>query len=138
MKNPNLPIRRAFVQTIKNKTGLNVWGKRVPKSTKPIPEKYVLIGTQTKQRFAVGKQCWEWICQIVVDINYVNAQGFSNTERLDEMEEQVINAIDGIQVDGFNVKFNRLLSQTQLDADTPTQSIERTILMYELWLNKAI
>lgn len=136
MKNPNTPIRAAYVTALRSATGLNVWGKRIPKST-PIPQKYIIIGTQTKQRFAVSKQCWEWICQVVVDINYVNPQGFSDTAELDAMEEMVLNTIQNIKITGFNVKFTRLLSQTQLDAETPTQSIERSILMYEHWLNKA-
>lgn len=136
MKNPNTPIRAAYVQALRSATGLNVWGKRVPKSVQ-IPQKYIIIGTQTKQRFAVSKQCWEWICQVVVDINYVNPQGFSDTAELDAMEEMVLNAIENIEITGFNVKFTRFLGQTPLDAEMPTQSIERSILMYEHWLNKA-
>lgn len=135
MKNPNTPLRTAYVTGLRTATGLNVWGKKVPLTVKPIPSQYIVISSQSKQRFVVSKCGFEWMCQVTVDINLVNALGFANTEVLDAIEEKVLNFVQSITVTGFKVKTTRLVNQTQLDAETSTQSIERTILVYEHWLN---
>lgn len=137
MKNPNTPLRSAYVSALKTATGLGVWGKRVPLTVKPIPKKYITIINQTKQENVPSKCGYEWKCQITIDIHLVNALGFSDTATLDAIEEQVLNVVKNIQVAGFIVKRTTFIGQSSLDADTSTQSIERTVLIYEHWLNRA-
>ena len=139
MKNPNKYIRKAWISALKTATGIDVWGKLVPKDVNPTPLKYILISSQSKNRFAVAKDCYEWICTINVDVINITPQGFVSTVTVDDIEETILNTVEsGISVSGFTVKVVRLAGPpVDMDIDTETEMIERRILSYELWLNKA-
>lgn len=131
---PDKFIRKAYITALAP-IGIPVYGKKVPISVKPIPPQYIILSTQTKQRTAVSKNGWEWSTQITVDIVSQGAKGFSGTDKLDDIEGQVVDAIEnGITVDGFYVKSTNLLNSQPLDTETDTQSIERRILIYEHWV----
>lgn len=136
MDSPNEPLRKAYIQAIATAlAGIPVWAKKIPKNVTPVPSLYILIISQEKQRTAIGKDCWEWLCQITLDITYVNPQGYSDTVKIDDVEAAVITAVEaGINVEGFMVKSVDLVNSSDLDTETPTQSIERRILIYEHWL----
>lgn len=130
---PDKYIRKAYIIALAN-AGVPVYAKKVPISA-TIPQKYILLSTQTKQRTAVSKNGWEWNTQITVDIVFAGTKGISQGDKVDDVEGIVIEAIEnGITVDGFNVKSTILLNSQPLDTETPTQSIERRILIYEHWL----
>jgi hypothetical protein len=133
--NPNAPLRNAYL-TAWAATGLPVWAKKVPKSA-VIPKQYILITSQTKQRTEVSKDCFEWLCQIVVDIIYVGAAGYASPIKNDDIEEIGVNAIQaGIVVAGFDVKSYDFIQSLDLDIETDTQSIERRVITYEHWLQQ--
>jgi hypothetical protein len=136
IKNPNTPLRAGYIAAIKSDIpDTPVWAKKVPRSISPLPAEYILITSQTLNRTAIGKDCWEWLCSIVVDIVFQGPLGFSNTEKVDTIEEKVINAIESnLQVEGFQVKSVDLVQSITLDAETPTQSVERRVLTYEHWV----
>lgn len=130
---PDKYIRKAYIEALAN-AGVPVYAKKIP-IDKNIPQKCILLSTQTKQRTAISKNGWEWNTQITVDIVFVGAKGVSQTDKVDDVEGAVIDAIEsGITVDGFAVKSTDLISSQPLDSETPTQSIERRILIYEHWL----
>lgn len=131
---PDKYIRKAYIEALAN-AGVPVYAKKVP-IDKNIPQKYILLSTQTKQRTATSKDDrWEWLTQITIDIVFVGAKGISQTDKVDDVEGLVIEAIEnGITVEGFAVKSTDLLNSQPLDDETPTQSIERRILIYEHWL----
>ncbi|NGM63505.1 hypothetical protein G5B30_16470 [Sphingobacterium sp. SGG-5] len=139
MINPNKYIRDAWISAFKTATGLRVWGKLVPKDVNPIPNRYILISSQSKNRFAVAKDCYEWLCTINVEIINITPQGFVKTVTVDDIEETILNTVEiGITVPGFTVKLVRLAGPpVDMDIDTETEMIERRIISYELWFNKA-
>lgn len=139
MINPNKYVRGAWVSALRTATGLNAWDKNVPKSVNPIPERYILVANQRKNRFAVAKDCYEWLGIITLEIISIQPQGFASTAVIDDIEEAVITTIsNGIEVPGFTVKFTRLLDQNDMDVETDTESIGRRILIYEQWLDRPI
>lgn len=134
IQNPNIPVRVALIAALSSATGLPVWHKKVPKNVKPIPTSYILLQSQSKQRTAISKNCWEWDSTINIDITYINQQGFSNTVPIDNAEEQAINVIEDLEIPGWFVKNIHLIGSSDLDDETDTQTVERRILIYNFWL----
>lgn len=136
MLNPDKYLRAGVIAAL-TPTGKPVWAKKVPKNT-TIPPLYTLITTQIKTRTEVSKDCWEWLCQMTLDIIGVRPAGYSSTVAIDDLEGQIVTIIEaGFNVQGFMVKDIRLIDSRPLDVETDTQSIERRILIYEYWLNRA-
>lgn len=130
---PDKFIRKAYLTALAG-VGVQLYAGKVPVD-KTIPEHYILLSTQTKQRTAVSKNGWEWNTQITVDIIYRGKKGYSFMDRVDDTEGKVIEAIEnGISVEGFAVKSTELVNSQPLNAETDTQSIERRILIYEHWV----
>lgn len=130
---PDKYIRKAYIEALAN-AGVPVYAKKVP-IDKNIPQKYILLSTQSKQRTAVSKNGWEWNTQITIDIVFKGVKGVSQGDKVDDVEGLVIDAIEnGISVDNFAVKSTDLLNSQPLDTETATESIERRILIYEHWL----
>lgn len=138
MKNPNKYIRASIVSALATATGLSVFDSGIPIDLQPLPEKYLIVNTQSKSRFAVTKGNHEWLCSVTLDLNAVQEKGFNSTVEVDNMEEQVLTAMPGIAVSGFRVNFTRLVDSVPLPIETATATINRTVLVYEQWLNKAI
>lgn len=137
MLNPDKYIRKGIIDKLEQ-FERPIWAKKVPKNVSPVPNIYTLITTQTKTRYETSKDCWEWLCQTTLDIIGVQPAGYSSTVAIDDLEGQYITAIEeGINVEGFMVKDTRLVDSRPLDVETDTQSIERRILIYEHWLNRA-
>ncbi|MFA6087486.1 hypothetical protein [Mucilaginibacter sp.] len=130
---PDKYIRKAYIEALAN-AGVPVYAKKVP-IDKAIPQKYILLSTQTKQRTAVSKNGWEWNTQITIDMVFIGEKGISQTDKIDDLEGIVIEVIEnGISVDGFAVKSTVLINSQPLDTETPKESIERRILIYEHWV----
>lgn len=131
---PDKFIRKAYLTALAG-VGVPAYAGKVPISVTPIPQQYILLTTQTKQRTAVSKNGWEWNTQITIDIIYNGKKGFSQMDKVDDTEGKVIEAIEnGISVEGFAVKSTELVNSQPLNAETDTQSIERRILIYEHWV----
>lgn len=136
MTNPNKYIRQAIITGLQP-YGYSVWYKRVPKSVVPTPTSYILIDSQSKQEAYDAKECFEWLCQVNINIWIVGQQGFPPTTTMDDIEEKVITAMKGIQDNkGLIKRKPKLINQTELSVETDTNSIERRILTYEIWVNK--
>ena len=134
MTNPNKYIRGGIITALG--TTYPVWYKRIPK-TVATPDKYILIQSQSKQEAFRGKKCYEWLCQVNIDIWVRGTQGFPPTTATDDLEEHVITKMEeSFAVSGFTVKYIDLINQYEDSAETDTHSIERRTLTYELWLNK--
>ena len=133
IKNPNTSIRTAYISAL-SVTGLPVWSKRVPLNTTPQPKKYITLTSQTKQPFERTKDCFEWLTSLNVDMWQINTPGYINTVNLDNIEELAINAIENITIPGFIVKDVIMIQSQDLDIDTPTTSIERRVLTYQIVL----
>lgn len=131
---PDKFIRKAYIEAFQNAAiPANVWADIVPITDGDNP--YILLTTQTKQRTAVSKNGWEWNTQITVDICYISPKGFSESNKVDDLEGAVIEAIEnGIQVDNFAVKSTNLVTSQPLRTETDSNTIWRRILIYEHWV----
>lgn len=140
MLNPDKYIRKAYVDALSSATGLNVWNKGIPKDVEVLPDTYIILRSQTKQRTSVSKQLWEWQSQITIDIVSVNELGYNSTVVVDNIEQTVMNTIEsGLTFGGgFNNKSTRFIDSVPLDIDTPTNTINRKVVIYEHWLNKVV
>lgn len=137
MKNPNKHIRKTYVDALASATSLPVYGNGIPKD-KVLPDKYILLTTQTKNPFARDKENFEWLCSINIELYSVNEKGYNSSLKVDDIEEIVLTTIsNGITVSGFNTKFVRFVDSVSLPIETPTNTINRIIVIYEHWLNNA-
>lgn len=134
MLNPNKYIRQGIINAIGG--AVPVYYKRVPK-TIATPANYIIINSQTKQESFRAKKCWEWLCQVNIDIWSVGTQGMPPNVSVDDLEETVLNAMESMQVTGgFTTNYCDLINDIDLSVETDTHSIERKVLTYEIWLNK--
>lgn len=130
MLNPDENIRKAYAGKLSP-----IWEKRVPEDVKPVPNKYYLISTQSKQPTERKKDCFEWQCQIVIECISIQELGYASSIPVNNMEAAVITAIEaGIEVEGFDVKSYKFIGSVSLDTETQTNSIYRRVITYEHWL----
>ena len=130
---PNTALRTAYLSALAG-IGVPGWAKKVPKNAE-IPSNYYLITSQTLNRTEVGKDCFEWLCSIVVDVIYRGTPGYASPVQTEAIEAEVISAIEnGITVAGFSVKSTDFVDSVNLDEETETQSIERRVITYQHWL----
>lgn len=134
MKNPNKPIRTAYI-TAFSALGVPVWAKKVPKGV-TIPQVYVLLHSQTKNTTAEDKDSFEWLCTMVVDIVSRREAGYSKPEILDDLEEQINEIIfEEIPIPYFINKETSLVDSRDIDTETTTHSIERRLITFQHWVN---
>jgi hypothetical protein len=132
--NPNKPLRDAFIAALAP-IGIPVKAKKIPKNA--AAQQYILITSQVKKRFAVSKDCYDYLCQTVFDICYYSLNGYADADKNDAVEEQLIQIIeDGIEVSGFIVKEINFIESIPLDIETPTYSIQRQVITYQHWLGQ--
>ena len=133
MINPNKHIRAAIVSAM---SPVPVHYKRTPK-TRDNGSEYVVMDSQSKQRTSISKSGYEWMCQVNIDAYSITEIGMPPTTNIDDLEENILNAMSDLNVGGgFTTKFVRLLNQIDLDVQTDTENIERRVLTYELWISK--
>lgn len=138
MLNPNTHVRIGIINALVN-VGVDVpiWAKVVPKDVPVVPSMYILISSQSKAPIEISKGCWEWEVTTVLSLFKTNNQGFTNTIPLDTLEEKVLTAMERtINVPKFMVKNTQLIDTVPLDFETPTQTIERTVMTYTQWLEE--
>lgn len=132
MKNPNKYIRLAINNAL---SPIVAYYKRVPVDVDP-GETYVVIGDLSKGRFAQSRCGHEWSCRVTLNLYIVSELGMPPSTNLDDFEQTVHNAIRGINIgSGFTTKMVNLERQIDLEEYSETQSIDRRVLTYEIWLN---
>lgn len=139
MVNPSTYIRKGIIDAmIAIGSNVPVYSGLVPKSVNPIPKRYIVLTSQTLQPTAMSKECYEWNATINLDVNHVNAQGYSSNEELDLIVEQVLNAMQIISIPEFQAPKNRhrLVNMVDLPIETETNSIQRKVLTYSFWLKR--
>jgi hypothetical protein len=138
---PDIPLRTAYISAIKIATGLEVYPDNVPKSV-TVPTQYILITSQTNVRTAVAKPTftlsdnYDWLSNIVFDIQYFSPSGYSNPGAVDIIYEQIINVAENILVPGWAVKSRIFVQSRPLNISTATNYINRKVLTYSHWLQK--
>lgn len=134
--NPNKYIRIAYINALEAATGLQAWYKKVPKTVKPTPARYILLDNQTKNETEVSKCDFDWLCTMDINIYSVNAAGYSDAEIVDDYEQQILSVIKpGLTIPYFKNKRTVILESLDLSVETNTQSIDRKLLKMEHWLD---
>lgn len=135
--NPNKYIRAALVSALAAATGKPVFDEAVPPDVSPQPEEYVLVHCATKERFGVSKNHSEWACTSQIEVISIQEKGYFSSAAVDDIEEDILNRMNTVQVDGFTVKFTRLLDSRPQNVIGATETIVRRILIFEQWLGKS-
>jgi len=146
MTSPDKYIRAAYITALQSATGLKVWHKKVPKNTSPVPAKYIILDSQTKNETVKSKPSetgnsqtqFEWLCTIDVNIYSINQSGISNAAVVDDIEEIVLSVVRGgvVTVTGFKIKNTAILESMDLSVETAAQSTDRKLVKFEHWLSE--
>lgn len=134
IKNPDLPIRTALVSALSSATGLMTKFQKIPKDTNPIPKKYIIIDSQSKQPFERTKECFDWESHININIYVISPLGYVDGVAIDTYEEQVINAVESLIIPGWLVKRILFIDSNDLPVDTATATVERVVIQYQILL----
>lgn len=141
--NPNKYIRKAYVDAFFTAiAGIPVWEDYVPINANGVTT-YILISSQSKNETVNAKSIddltyFEWICTIDLNIYHVQPLGASMSAIVDDLAERVISIVrEGIPIPNFSNKNTKILESLNLSSTTKTQSVNRTLLKFEHWLNRA-
>ena len=133
MRNPNKQVRKAVVDALKTATGLAVYENLVPIDL-PLNSQYILVNSQSKRQIERSKSCWDWESSFNIDIHIVNEKGFSHSVTVDDIEELVLNAIDGLFVPTWHVKGREFVDSISNVVELPDHTVNRIVVVYNLWL----
>lgn len=136
MVSPDKFIRKAYSINLAN-IGCPIYDMVVPKSVIPVPDIYVLITTQTKSPYQTTKCGHEWDCSVLLDIVCHFDQGFYNRIVIDDIETNILTAIDtwtfnktDISIPPFRVYNTEIGDSHDMSLDTPTKTIARKLLRF--------
>lgn len=139
MLNPTKYIRAGIITHFSSE-GITapVWEDGVPKNVNPVPSKYIILSEPTLQPSQQSANCYEWEARINITCNLVNPQGYHSGAPLDDMVEQVINAMTTLVIPNFGRAKTKHIMETMVSSpvDTGTATIQRRIIPYTLWLNR--
>lgn len=133
MLNPNKYIRQAIIQAI---APLKCWTVRVPKN-EPTPTEYVILNSETQNEYVTSKTEYEWLLSINLDVTVLGQVGFDNTTKVDDMIEDIIPAVKSLKHPLLNISNVTLQASNTLNYDTTTNSVNRKVLTFEIWVGYA-
>ena len=109
-----------------------IYTKVVPKTLKP--QKYILIINQAIQPYEIAKGCFEYTSQFTLDLCAVTTHGGNVTGQVDAMHSVIESNIYSLEVPNHIVKNVELVGTTEADITTSTNTINRRLLTYNIWL----
>lgn len=133
---PDGAIREAIVTGLAA-VGILAFDQGVPISS-PTPDLFAQIHSQGRTRTAVSKQNYEWMGSVTLSLVKLNQKGYISTVDLDEMDSEVVSFMDGIVLPGFKVQLSRFVRSTSDTIESPTRTIARRHVEYEIWVNRII
>lgn len=136
MVTPDKHVRKYFSDTL---TGLTVNGRVIPISDSNIPTNsgaYILMTTIDKSNVQETKCSRLWRLAINIDIVTVYAGNSGSRVLAEDIENAVLNMCQNITVNGFFVQGVNVDFAPDLSSATPTQTIFRKIIIYNLKLKE--
>lgn len=133
MINPDKYIRQGIIKSL-GALKVPIYNGVVPLSENKHPTDYILIINQTKQRYAVSKQCYEWSCSFVLDVVHISGRGTYALDIVDDRCELIIPIIEALSLEKFyvkNVDFEGDFTQTY---GTENNTVNRKLLTFNIWL----
>lgn len=136
MKNPDKWIRKGIIGVLGINTPYRVYDMRV--SGNNVPNNYIILSTQTKQEGMENKCGNGWDCTILIDIvtRFMGTSNPGNREVVNDIEEYVIQQMEGFSAEGFSLFSVEMESSTSLDTLTDTQNVFRQLVRYRILLNE--
>lgn len=133
----NSIVRSKVVEELRTATGLDVYEYNIP-INQDTPQKWVVISAQSQQKTATSKRCYDWQCNLTIDVYSEQPKGFSSQIVADNTAEIVFNTMEVLQLDkNVGVIKNRNLGQiTNSVLEVLDKTINRVTINYELWLSK--
>lgn len=127
-------IRSGIISTLGNSTP--IYNKNVPKSLQP--NTYILIINQALQEYERAKGCYEWQSQFTLDLVTKTTLNGDATTIIDNLHSFIESRIRDLTVPNYTVKNIELVGTTDNDFDTATNTINRRLLTYNIWLNNDV
>ena len=130
MVNPNIEIKKWFINTIKTATGLGVYDGMAPTTN---GNEYIILTGRTSVQ-DMGKSGYTNNMTIIVDIVTKSANfGFKRPETISNLILNVINSDTTISLpSGWNASQLYVDSVRNLDALNPMDNVFRTLITYKL------
>lgn len=137
-KNPDKWIRKGVIARIKavNST-IGIYDTRLTGSV--IPKSYIILSTQTKVDNQNNKCYGQWDCTILLDLvtRFSGTGNPGDRVTVNDLEDNVINALNTLDVDGFKVFRHWLESSDSLDNITDTENVFRQLVRYRFVLEES-
>lgn len=131
--NPNKQVRKAVIDAIKASVQLPVYENIVPIDN-ALNSQYILVNSLSKRKLETSKTCYEWNVSFNIDIHIVNEKGFSHSVAVDDIEEIIMSAMETVKVQGRHIKNRELVDSVSSLVELPDHTINRTVIIYNLWL----
>lgn len=137
MINPDKYIRKALVAELALAVAVPFYDTAIPIDIQPLPTRYGVIRSQSKNRFADDKSSRDWMSSVTIELFSVNELGFVSTVDVDDMEAVVINTMPDLSIPDLDVKFIRFVDSVNSPINTLTQSVSRRVIVYDFWINSS-
>lgn len=133
----NSIVRGRVAESLRTVTGLEVYEYNIP-INQNTPQKWVVISAQSQQKTAVSKTCYDWQCNLTIDVYSEQPKGFSSQIVADNTADVVFDTMEVLQLDrSIGVIKNRNLGQiTNSILEALDKTINRVTINYELWLSQ--
>lgn len=133
MTNPDGFIRLAYLSL-----GISVpiYVDEVPVNI-TVPANRVILSTQTKRSDSTSQCGHTWDCSILLDIICEQQRGFSNRDVVDNIEQEILSAVDtqDFGIPPFIVEYTNIQDAHSSNLETPTKTITRKLLRVTHKLN---
>lgn len=113
-------------------TSTPVYNKMVPKSLDP--KTYILITNQFLQEYEIAKGCYEWSSQFTLELVTKTTINGDATEIIDDLQEVIEPKIRNLTIQRYLVKNISLVNSIDNDFNTNTNTINRRLITYDIWL----
>ena len=130
MINPTKYIRDAIIKAIKP---IECFTVRVPKDKNHLTS-YVILNSEVINEYAECKTSNEWLLSINLDVTHLGMLGYDYTAKVDDMIESIIPKIKSLKQPILTIKNVTLTASNTLNYDTTTNSINRKVLTFEIWV----
>ena len=123
--NPKKYIRKAIIDALPDYV---VFDTSVPIDA-PYPDTYITIDNINLSPTEVTKTCFEWNCDLYINLWQVQEKGFVSSVSVEDMEEDVLNAV--FDPTPFRIKDIRLIESKPMNVG----HVQRIVMILRFWVD---
>lgn len=123
--NPKKYIRKAIIDALPDYA---VFDTSVPIDS-PYPDTYITIDNINLSPTEVTKTCFEWHCDLYINLWQVQEKGFASSVSVEDMEEDVLNAV--FNPAPFRIKDIRLIESKPMNVG----HVQRIVMILRFWVD---